>query len=320
MNLFKIKKHNNNANTSVELECNFYQIGTTTKIEDIFIPKPDNLIVVSKRQIMEVNIAKAPKRLLVSSVFSVEKNLNSEGVVKDVQFSSEHGLFYVMVEENNDMRIFCRFKIEDGASSKIVSKTVSKAVSKFEIHKKHKNLMFLIVSKEIFQLDLDHKTSKRDSVIVPKLRKGKSNNHNNINILKRRKKKKTDVQGCSLYFFNGKNPFRAFKFDQNMKYFYTHDDNVFKKYLAESKMLIDSYFRHNSTLNQILFSDDYSTIFRYGLEFDWGVYYIAVWSVFYRFQYIVIYCYIYLYYYYIIFLTCLEVLVITKPSDFPPKP
>ena len=278
MNLFKIKKQDTNKNTSIELECNFYEIGTTTKIEDIFIPEPDNLIVVSKKQIMEVNISKAPTRLLVSSVFNVEKNLGSEGVVKDVQFSSEHGLFYVMVEENADMRIFCRFKIEDGVSSKMVSKKVSKAVSKFEIHKKHKNLMFLIVLKEIFQLDLDHKASPRDSVIVPKLRKGKSNNHNNINILKK-KKKKTDVQGCSLYFFNGKNPFRAFKFDQTMKYFYTHDDNVFKKYLAESKTLIDSYFRHNSTLNQILFSDDYSTIFRYGLGFDPGLRHIAAWSV-----------------------------------------
>lgn len=64
---------------------------------------------------------------------------------------------------------------------------------------------------------------------------------------------------------NPKNEIKFFKFDKNMKYYYTHDDKVIKKYLYETSTLVKNFEGHNETLKNLMFTIDFSFMIRYSL-------------------------------------------------------
>lgn len=236
------------------------------KIEDIFLVD-SVLIVISKTKIFQVQLGNCPKTISVKEIFENRKEAATDMQIKDAKFSKQHQCFYLLLQNKNDEKsIIFKFTTINGKAENFLKSEISKKVDSFEINRKDKYGLFLICQKEVFNFNMKRNLDKSQNNTIRKSSIGG-------NLLKRRKKRKKYRSKSKLQddedelydriYSNPKHEIQFFKFDHEMKYFYTHDDKIIKKYLFETSAFIRSFEGHNETLKSLMFTDDFSFMIRY---------------------------------------------------------
>lgn len=243
------------------------------KIEDIFLVD-SVLIIVSKSKIFKVLLHNCPKNISVTEFFDNNLHANTSKKIKDVIYSKTHKSFYLLLRNKNDLdSIICKFDAEKEKTENLIKVQIDKKIDRFEIDKKDPLNMFIICQKEVFICSLEQqnlkisKLTKRKSSIginlaqTSRIRK-KFQQNNRADRLMREVEDTWDQKIYRRVHANAKHEIRFFKFDKEMKYYYTHDGKVLKKYLYETNTLMQNFEGHKETLKNVMFTNDFSFMFR----------------------------------------------------------
>jgi hypothetical protein len=159
----------------------------------------------------------------------------------------------------------CKFCAKSG---KVLKNRVGRKVKKFEVDKTDDLSLFLICDKEVLQMKLnDQEDLNQMEVKVPKksMIGGNFKKKQVRRMLSRGRSRVLESDDRNSYVkvhANPKNELNFFKFDKEMKYFYTHDDKVIKKYLYETGTLVQSFVGHKEALKSMMFTNDFSYMIR----------------------------------------------------------
>lgn len=147
----------------------------------------------------------------------------------------------------------------------IVSSEIQKKVDEIEIDKKNPNIIFFIHQKEVFKLNLKETPVKAKNVV-------RRNSSIGVNLKKRMKslrkkliKPKNFSEQNNIHekiFSSQKHDINFFKFDKKMKYFFTHDGKIIRKYSYETSALVRSFESHKNTVVNIILTENYNFMIR----------------------------------------------------------
>lgn len=243
------------------LNCYIFNLELDDPILDIFLVS-DCLVIVSETKVYKVFLENCPKSVLYKEVFDFAAHTKEHTRITKVVYSELHQSFYFLAETRGDEKSWlCRFALDEAESDDFMHAQFRKRVDDVEIDKKDPLNLYLICQREVFKFSLseDKGTSqikvRRNSIgINVKRRRGKR---------KKLKKQKQETVFYDRVFSNPKNEISFFKFDQKMRYFYTNDDNVIRKYLFETKTLVHTFEGHKHRLSGLVFTEDCSFMVRW---------------------------------------------------------
>lgn len=271
------------------ISCAFLDLKTTVKIEDIFLIDEDELLIVFKDQIsvlfldFDENTNMEDYEADLCLLFHNILDAGTEHMIKEVRFLPEHKMFYLMIEHGKHDRMFIRFKIEGEAKMEMYRQIFPKLITKFEVHVKNPNILYLILENEVYQLDItkrkEDKNKKEDrknddTGAQSLINMPKSTSYFNFSLREtaqqatkkrkeRKRRKKLREPKHIPFFANPKKNIRFFKFNPNMKFFFCNEGRFIKKYQTDSKKLIQTYEGHQHDLKNIEFSEDFEFMFRF---------------------------------------------------------
>lgn len=243
------------------------------KIEDIFLVD-SVLIIVSKSKMFEVQLQNCPKSISVSEIFDNTLHASTSKKIKDVIYSKTHKSFYLLLRNKTDSdSIVCKFEAKKEKSNNLTKVKINKKIDRFEIDKKNPLNLFIICQKEVFTCGLEEtpsqkaKLTKRKSSIGINLAqtnriRRKFQQANRVDRLAPEVVEESNEKVYKRVYANVKHKIKFFKFDKEMKYYYTHDDKVLKKYLYETNTLMQNFKGHKKTLKNLMFTNDFSFMFR----------------------------------------------------------
>lgn len=243
------------------LNCYFFNLELGEPVENVFLVN-ESLVVISKTKVFRVFLENCPKSILCREVFDLEKNAKENSQIQKVVYSELHQSFYFLVEAAGDKKSWLgRLSLDEDESENFLQAQFRKRVGDLEIDKRDPLNLFLICQREVFKFNLNE--DKNSSQI--KIRRSSIG----INVKRRRgKRKKQKKQKQENFFYdrvfsNPKNEISFFKFDKKMRYFYTNDDNVIRKYLFETNTLVHTFEGHKHKVTRLVFTRDGSFMIRY---------------------------------------------------------
>lgn len=223
-----------------------------------------DLIVISQAKIYKVLLQNCPVSIEIHEIFGNFSHAQTEKKIRDVIYSQTHNSFYLLLRNKNDEEsIVCKFLL---GNPDICKTKVGKNVNRFEISSEDPLSLFLICDKEVLHVSMDRRVNKQQLNVPRKSAIGEN--------LKKKIMRKTIHRSRSKViedenhefkriYSNPKNKIEFFKFDKDMRFFYTHDDKVIKKYLYETSTLVQSFEGHTESLKNLMFTNNFSYMIRY---------------------------------------------------------
>jgi hypothetical protein len=229
------------------------------KIENMFLFE-EKLIVVSKTSVYDLNVTDMESDISYKMIFNNMEHANTEKVIKDAVYIPKHESVYMMIKNDNDKTtIFCKFSLILPPEKNINVYYISKKVDRFEVDLKDPLVVYLVCQtnvfkykfkdlKENFQSILKQKYSKRTLNIEPETKKYKQFYH--------------DKQFVRVYS-NEINKIKFFKFDNRMKYFYTHDNHLIKKCLFDTGEEVYTMLNKKAVVRNLWFAKKFLFMIRF---------------------------------------------------------
>ena len=273
------------------IQAIYVDLNSDLKIEDLFFNPEEELIIVSKDRISKLEFEYASSDFLeeyemtLTVLFNNKRDADTENLIKDVKFSKENKMFYLMLENEGESRMFVRFLYDPSSATNSEKKKLHigifpKLISEFELHRSNPDILYLIIKNEVFEFNITSKEGKvngkiqeqepaklqvqKSGIRVPGTQGRAQGNNKNQNKKKggRGKKKGKKKNTFKRVFSNPKNAVLFYRFNLDMKFFYSSDGSLIKKYLTETKSLINTYEGHENDLKNITFSEDFKYMFR----------------------------------------------------------
>lgn len=210
--------------TSLENELHKFNLNLGEKIINL-IKFLDHIVIISETKVLLFDMEKSPNSDNFKIIFDSMTDLNTSKKIKYAKFSKKHTKFYLIFQENNET-IITRFGIKDQKiHDKFVFKRKLQSINFFKIHKKNKNILFILSERQIFEIDISQsEQSENKNICIFKAESGKIN---------------------------------FFKFDLHMKHFYLNNDNNIQRFIYQSKSLQLTYIAHQSIILDLVFTQNY---------------------------------------------------------------
>jgi hypothetical protein len=253
LNLNKEKNILNEENQ--EMTCFYFDLNIPTKIENLFLLNYQ-LIVVSKTSVYDLEISNCPVEISYEIIFNNQEDAKTEKVIKDVEFIKKHLSLYMMIRNDDDLEtIFCKFSLDENAEERLLVNKLKKKVDRFEVSTRDPLELFLICKTRVLSYFL-----KNISTTLNFLLKQKYSNKN----IDRNKPLEIRVQNKKFkeIYSNQINRIQFFKFDKDMKYFYTHDKSMIKTCLFETGEEVSTMFTTGASVRNLWFTDNFQFMIR----------------------------------------------------------
>ena len=235
------------------LNCLYYDLDISVKIENIFLLET-KLLVVSKTSIYDVDVSDMRKKITYKQIFNNKENANTEKVIKDVEYSKKLESLYMMIRNDNDKQtIICKFSLNLQNKEKIMVCNINKKVNRFELSLMDPFIVYLVYKKKIFKYKLHNIQGSVKFLLKEKFA--------NITALTPNTIKLYDKNFKTIYS-NEINKIKFFKFDNKMKYFYTHDNHLIKKCLFDTGEEVHTLLNKQAVVRNVWFAKKFSYMIR----------------------------------------------------------
>ena len=251
------------------------------EIIDLFLISANELIIVSKNQIYKMVFNSASEiskfsKIPTSVLFNTKDHTKIKQHIKEVKFSKENEMFYLMLEHNEDSRKFVRVSLDSTSEKNCLIRSYSDKISQFELDHSNPDILYLIIESRVFRINITDKEQKFNLQLNEHLQVSKSkakllrnqsgsgsntNNQTTTNQGRDSQKRIKDNTQLNDYYYQSE-PLSSFRFHRNMKYFYCSDGILIQKYLAEKKYPEKKYEGHHAAVKSITFSEDFRYMFR----------------------------------------------------------
>jgi hypothetical protein len=159
----------------------------------------------------------------------------------------------------------CTFLLENNQVKDLKKLTETKTIDDFELDQKDPMNIFLVSQNEVFKHNFLQNNTFSNIKLKKKSSIGINTKKMKTHFRKRNKKKvnfkEEDVLLDTVYS-NNLHPIKFFKFDQNMKHFYTHEGKTIQKYSFEKRVLVKSFEGHKYVVQNLIFTSDYCFMIR----------------------------------------------------------
>ena len=233
------------------LTCIYYDLDISVKIENMFL-LDEQLLVVSKTSIYDVDVLDMKNHISYKQIFNNEENANTDKVIKDVEYSKKHESLYMMIRNDNDEQtIMCKYSLVVHTKEKILICNINKKVDRFELSLLDPLIVYLVCKKKIYQYKINSIEANLKFLLKEKFANMKNNT---LNLYDKQFKK---------IYSNEINKIKFFKFDNRMKYFYTHDNHLIKKCLFDTGEEVYTLLNKQAVVRNLWFAKKFFYMIRY---------------------------------------------------------
>lgn len=190
-------------------------------------------------------------------VFNTEKDARTKKVIKDAFFSKVHQSLYMMIRNDDDEEtILCKMNLVTSSNSPLLINQIHQKVDRFEISFKDPMNIFLICQKNVFLYEFKEIIDNFKLALKLKFKLTPT--------IKFRSKKGETIKDkrFKIVYSNLFNKIKFFKFDKEMKYFYTHDNQLIKKCLFETGKEVYTHLDKHGVVRNLWFTKNFLFMIR----------------------------------------------------------
>lgn len=214
-------------------------------------------MVVSKTSVFEVDVSACNSLIRYQVIFNNQCHASTSQVIKDAEFSLPHQSLYMMLRNDDDKNtLICKLRLGGTRDEVLIINNIHKLVDRFEVSTKNPFNLFLVCQRNVYlyiltgAVDFFKAASKSKKKAPPKFKIRSKYSHD------------FGSKKFVVVYSNQYHPVRFFKFDSQMKYFFTHDSQLIKKCSFETKQEVHSLLDEHAVVRNVWFADNFRFMIR----------------------------------------------------------
>ena len=200
------------------------------------------LVIVTKLSVFKAQYISNTQTLSYETLFSIK---DSNKHIKQAIFSEKHKNVYLIVRKSfENSSTICKLDLSV-VKNCLLKNEINLKVNQFEVSKVDPLNMFLICKRSVFRFRFQINSEEMDQNVM---------NQSNTPQTKQIELKKI--------YSNYSNLIKFFKFDDKMKYYYTHDKNIIKKCIFKTGEVVYTLSDDRALVKNIWFGKNFKLMIR----------------------------------------------------------